>query len=132
MNKKIFSLPVLIVLGLVVVSAAVVGIYYYEISTTLTVNEAFSSTTTDLTFTGFPDGLEVCQNIAIDNDATVPLNAQLTWIQIDNVDDVDYTTHLPRVISIASGTADYPVCFTTNLGSAAGVVNGNVAITRVA
>ena len=126
--KKQILIPsvLLLVLGLV---CAVV--YLQTISVTATVSEAISSSTISLDFSGMP-GETILQNIAIQNDASVPLNVEIIFNETDNVNGVTYTSDMPQTISIAPGLADYPVSITYDTDTVAGDISGDIILNRVA
>lgn len=132
MNKKllIFGVPIL---ALAVVSA--VAIFLASVDTTVTVSEAFDISVVPLTVTDvYTDGIEHCVDVLVTNSASVPLNAQFTWIEDTNVALVTYTTDAdtPRTDVLTSGANSVPICFTVATDSPVGVIEGHVTVERVA
>ena len=128
MNKKIFSLPVLVVLGLALVSAAAVGIYFYQTSVTLTVTEARYSTDADVSISCY-SGETQTWTTNIYNYANVPLKAELVFTQdVDgNPSGVTYTTTAdsPIIVDLpATSWTTQDVSITCDDITNAGIVTG--------
>lgn len=132
MNKKkllMFGLPIL---AMALVAAAV---WIASISTTVTVNEALSTSTISLSPSGvYPDGIEHCDNITVTNAASVPLNAKFTWTQTSNINASLYLTNMDTslLVELLSGDNIVPACFTVETGQPTTIIEGTVTIERVA
>jgi len=123
-NKKLFSAPVLIILGLALVSAVAVGIYFYQTSVTLTVTEARYSTDADVSISCY-SGETQKWITNIYNYANVPLKAELTFEQTDNPNDVTYTITAPIIVDLpATSWTTQDVSITCDEITNAGVVTG--------
>jgi hypothetical protein len=96
----------------------------------VTVNEAFSTTTASISISLFP-GETGCSAIAIDNAASVPLDAEFVFSETSNPNLVVYTTDMPKTVTLSSGANSVDACFSVDSASPAGPLNGTVAISRV-
>jgi hypothetical protein len=134
-GKKVFIIPLMIILLSGFLLAGAVGILIGIIPVSIPVTEAIATSEVLVTFTNIPaDSLPHSQLISITNLASVPLNAQLTWNQISNENSVLYVTDLPKTISILSGTNNYNIDIVIPIGEVepTGEIKGKVIITRVA
>ena len=130
-NKKLLIFGSIFAIALV----SAVAVYFASVNTTITVNEAFTTSEIPLTLDGaYPDGVERCVDVSIRNDASVPLNAEIIWFEDTNGNVVLYETDadIARTDSIGTGEQLIPVCFTVETGSPVGEITGHITIERVA
>jgi len=102
-----------------------------NLPSTITINEAFSTTTTDASFDGFTGG-QYCKTIPVANAANVDITAEVTFNEDTNPNLVVYTTNNGSHVTIPAGSsADVDSCIDVDTNSPAGVVSGTVTIARV-
>ena len=108
------------------------AVYISEINATATVSEAFSTTTTDVSYSGFP-GETICVDVPVDNDANVALDVELTYVETDNPDAVIYTTNMDSGLdqTLAPGANLVNTCATYDAVTPLGDIAGTITITRV-
>lgn len=128
-KRKTFYLPLIAVLTIGMAVAA--GVYISHISTTITVSEAISTTSTELSFAGYAAETHT-QTVSLHNAASVAENVSLGWTQTNNPSDVVYSTNLPQTVTIDAG-ADLTVDVTVTVASDSpnGTVEGTVDVARV-
>lgn len=127
MNKKII-LPVILALAFVGVGFAAVLIHTF--STTINVNEAFSSTETDATINAVL-GTTVIQTVHVSNQASVPLQVKVSFTETANANGVIYTTNSPVTQTLQPGANTVDLTFAISAGSPVGSFTGEVDIERV-
>ena len=86
-TKKKFNKKKLLtfgVLGIFVMALVAAGVYLYVGSASVmgTVDEPLTVSDATFSFNGFPG--TITDNIVIDNKANVPLNVELTWVELSN------------------------------------------------
>lgn len=124
--------PVAILIGLFVILAVPVlaAVIIHTFSVDITVNEALSSTQVDVSVNKFPAETETI-SIPVTNAASVPIDVDFTWTEINNLNGVIYTTNMPLPVTLpASTTTNVDVTFTIDNGSPIGTFDGKVNIVR--
>jgi len=128
MNKKL----VLMVLPLVALAGtAFAAVLITTLTATATVDEAFSTIETDVTWSAYPSETD-CDIVDINNAASNAINAQFTYTETSNLNGVTYTTDANRIVELAAGANAIDVCITVDDDSPVGTVAGNLTIERVA
>ena len=127
-KKKLFYLPVFAIL--LIASAFALGVYIASVPTTVTVTEAVSVSTVSLSVGAFP-GETITKDITIDNAASVSQDVTLAWVENSNPSLVDYTTDLPKTVTVAPGANTITVSFSVAHDSAVGTFDGDVEVSRV-
>jgi outer membrane lipoprotein-sorting protein len=128
MNKKLLALGLPVLL-----TALVVAVMLSSVNVTIQVDEALSTTTTDLTLSPAYAGETITQTIPVENKANVPLNVELSWTETENLNGVTYTTDMSKTVEIpALSTADVEVSFTFATDTELGEVTGQIVLERVA
>lgn len=125
-NKR-FVAPA--VLGLLFIATVSAVVFFSQVQVDATVSEALSSTTLNIDVSGFP-GETITQNISVQNDASVPLDVSLAWSEVSNLNTVDYTTDMPKVVTVQPGLNEIPVSFTYATDSPIGDISGTIDLSR--
>jgi hypothetical protein len=128
MTKKKLGIALASVLMLGMVFA--LGVYFASVHTDLTVNEALVSKTTTCTISGYAGETKTCE-IDVTNQASVPLNISIAWIEADNVNHVAYTTDMPKTLELASGDSSFVVTYVIANDSPNGLFDGDVQLARI-
>ena len=133
-KNKLFIIPMIMLAVVGLVSAAV---FIANINATATVSEAFSTLTTDVSYSGMP-GETVCVDVPITNAANVPLDVELTYVEnpnlaIGNPNGVIYTTNMDSGLdqTLAPGANNVTTCATYDAVTPIGDIAGTVTINRV-
>jgi len=127
-KSKAFIIPAV---ALMICGFVAAAIYISSINVTATVSEALSTTTTDVSYSGYA-GETVCVNVPIDNAANVPLNVELTYAETSNPNNVIYTNNMnPLDTQLAPGTNNINTCVTYDGASPLGDIAGTITINRV-
>ena len=126
-KRKAVVIPAVLLLLATVVTAVVL---FATVHVDVTVGEALSTTTTDVSVSGFP-GEVLTQSIDINNKASVPLNISVTFLETENPDGVTYTTNMPFVKTLEPGNNTIDTAFTINHDSPIGSFNGTIELTRI-
>ena len=132
MNKKLlmFGLPVLVLA--VLVSAV---IYFHTVSVDITVDEALESTTLDISISAYPGETKTAE-IEVNNKADVPLDVELIWVNLPVIvpgtqEPVNYTTDMPKTVTVEPGlntiTAEFYIASDSEVGEIAGEIELNRA-----
>lgn len=111
--------------------ALVAAVLIANLDTTIVVSEALSTASAPFVLNTFAGGTQ-CQIIAVENQADWDLWVDLIFTEISNTDSVDYTTDMPKTVTLASGNNNVEVCATVTPDSPNGTVNGTIIIQRVA
>jgi hypothetical protein len=125
-NKKLL-IPLFSVLAIGLIAAAVLIV---TLPAHVTINEALSTTLVEVAVSGYP-GETISYSIPIDNAANVPLNVELTFTET-SPGGVFYSTNFPLTQTLQSGENEVVVNFTIESDSPVGVIEGNIAINRIA
>ena len=126
-KRKIYVIPLALFALISIVSAVV---FIASIHVNVSVNEALSTTTTSLSISGFP-GETIESIIDIHNEASVPLNIELSCTETSNVNGVTYTTDMPKILILAPGDNNVSVSHVIASNSSIGSFEGDISITRI-
>lgn len=128
MNKTLMmvfvGLGVIMMLGL-----GIAAVNFFTSSVDVTINEALSSTSTPVSVSGFP-GEVVTATFTVDNAASVPLDVDLAWAEVTNVNGVTYSHDMPKTVTMVPGSNTVTVSYTIDTGSPVGTFDGTVSFTR--
>lgn len=128
-KSKAFIIPVV---ALAIIGFVAAAVFIANINVTATVSEAFSTATTDVSYSGFP-GETICVDVPIDNAANVPLDVELTYAAGANPNGVIYTTNMDAGLdqTLAPGANTVTTCATYGAVTPLGDIAGTITITRV-
>jgi len=126
-TKKVFIIPVSIILFMALVYA--VSTIVATIPTTISVNEPLSSSTTSLSFSGYP-GSSSSQTINVQNSGVISYNVSVDWVETSN-SGITYSTNLPKTVEVAPGSNSIMIDFSVATGSGIGSASGNVTVSRL-
>lgn len=126
-KKKAFYIP----LGLICLASLVyAAVIFSSVPVTITVHEALQTESFAVNPTGYP-GETITQEINVTNDASVNLPVEITFTQTSNPDSVDYSTDMPKNVTLSSGNNTIIVNFYISTGSPSGTFSGEINLTRV-
>lgn len=128
MNKKLV-IPAVVLLGVFLIAGSI-AVFVSSINVDATVSEPFETTTIALDFSGYA-GETITKTVDINNKANVPLQVQFTWTEGSNVDGVEYTTDMPKTVTLDSGLNTVDLVFVYEGDTPTGAVDGTITLDRV-
>ena len=140
MKKKILlaiALSIALTMGIFAVAYVVV----YNATTTFTVLEAFNTTNTSMAFAiGFP-GENKSANVSVYNNGTARLRSNLSWMELSNPNNVNYSVIFANDTNGGILTSDFyvdaqntetrTIIWVTQTDSPVGIVTGQHNVTRI-
>ena len=127
-HKKVLTIPAILLFAMGAVLAANL-VFFQHTSVDVHVSEALNQSVLSTSVASFPGETQV-ENYTITNDANVPLNVELSFQEDQNVNNVSYSTDLPKTVLMQPGSNTVSAVFTIANDSVVGDFNGTISFAR--
>lgn len=111
--------------------ALVAAILLYSSKVSITIDEALTVTSIDVSFTGYP-GETFQHNATIENVANANVTLYIDWIEDSNLNNITYTmNNIPLQTQVIPGETNISLYWEIDSGSPIGELNGTLTFARI-